>query len=272
MRSVLPHALLGLLLVLPASLAAQYRTSPADTLRYVERTDGVVTIGAPAGPVQVRVTQESLIGVTLPRPGEAQAWYEQLSVRKEGPGPGVERLGTDVVLGQPFRLSFTPHGAVSATVVPEFPEELSRVTDLRQQFDDFFISLPASELRVGSAWADTLVREQTRGPGDSHRSRSVRSYRVERDTVLASGPALIISLRQEIESEASAPMEGQLTHAASRLKGTEEGFAVFSSVRGRLVSRERRGTLAGSMSLEGGPTPVTMPHRYEYTSTIALQP
>jgi hypothetical protein len=122
------------------------------------------------------------------------------------------------------------------------------------------------------AWSDTLTSDRSAQPGGTLVSRNVRSYRVERDTVVGGVRAVVIRVDHELRIDASSPMEGQNATVHVTLAGTERGTAIFASGPGRLLARKREGTLQGTFSMASGSTRTDMPQRYEYTGTLSLVP
>jgi hypothetical protein len=256
--------------VFPSPAAGQYRMVPTDTLMYSEVTRGVVHMSAPTGLVTVSTLHDARIGVVFPTPGTAHAWYESLLLQQNGFG-GESRPVTDAVLRQTFQLRFDNRGTVTLERAPSFPEEIAAITDLTRQFDDFFISLPAQELAIGSSWVDTVVNNQAGRPSDSSKTRNVRSYVVERDTMIDGVKGLVVRVTQDLDMDLSSDMPEQNMTVNSRLTGTEVGWAIFSPVAGCMLERQRSGDLKGELRMQpAGMAPITVQQRYEYDSRIRL--
>ena len=263
-----PTALLALV-ALPAALAAQpatYRRTPGDTLRYREVTTADVTLRTPGGDVPVTIRQESLIAVTFAPGDTARAWYEELTLESGGP-MGSQKPETAPILRQPFTLAFDARGQVRRLAVPTIPPAIRAMTDLRLQFDDFFLRLPTQPLRHGLAWTDSIARADTDGDRSS-RITGVASYRVERDTTVNGRRALVVSMRQRVRIEGRGPVEGQPLTAESTVEGGDEGFYVFSPELGRVLGRARAGDMSGKVTLHGGPQPIEMTQTYRYRNTV----
>ncbi len=249
----------------------EYGFPPGDTLRYSERTDGRVTIETPNGPAQVTSVHVATIAVTRTAGDTARAWYESLLLRSAGPGAQRKEPNTEGLLRAPFTLSISGRGTVRLHAFPQMPESIAEITDLTRQFDDFFITLPATTLKPGLTWSDTLFSTRPSRPRDTFSSRHVRSYRVERDTVVGGVPAVIIRLDQTLQLDASSPLEdGVAVH--STLEGMETGTAIFAPTRGRLVARSRTGSLRGMFRMTSPSGRAEMPQSYDYTSTLSLAP
>lgn len=254
-----------------AQNAPQYRFVPGDTLRYSERTDGRVTIETPNGPANVSSEHVATIAIALVAGDTAHAWYESLLVRSLGPGAQRKEPATQSLLHRAFALSVSNQGAIRLHAFPQIPEPITELTDLTRQFDDFFITLPATPLAPGVTWSDTLFSTRPTRPRDTFSSRNVRSYRVERDTLVAGMAAVVIRLDQTMQLEASSPLEdGVAVH--STLEGTETGTAIFAPAQGKLVARSRTGSMRGMFKMTSSSGRAEMPQSYDYTSTLSIAP
>jgi hypothetical protein len=256
--------------VLPAPLLAQaaaYRRDPADTVRLREITTGETVVRTPQGDVPLGSRQQSLIAVTFLPGDSARAWYEDLDLEASSPRI-VEHPPTGSVLRQPFALRFDSRGRVQTLATPAFPPALGRIADLRHQFDDYFLRLPAAPLAPGLTWADTVTRRDSTAAGSYSRTTGAAQYRVERDTTVGGVRGVVVSVRQRLRLENGGPIEGQGITAASVMEGTDEGLWVFAPAEGRILGRAHSGDLSGTVVLRGGVAPVTMPQTYRYSSTL----
>jgi hypothetical protein len=259
-------------LALPAQRVAEYRFG-ADTLRYDERTTGRVTMFAPSGEVVVRTDHDARLALAASGAGRVRGWYERLALRKQGPGLAEQVGDTRALLGRAYALAVSPRGEVRVETLPAIPAPVASMTDLTRQFDDFLVVLPAGQpLRAGTVWVDTLVRTGGGRPDSTTTARHVRRHRVERDTVVGGQPAVVIALQQSVRIDGVAPMPGGAGRMRTHLEGEEDGRAVFVPGAGRLVARERRGTLTGQIAVTGTRQPLELPQRFEYTSTMTLVP
>jgi hypothetical protein len=234
----------------PAAAQSAYaRTS--DTLRFREVTTMDMKMTTPQGEVPVSMEHDATIAVLLLPGDSARAWYETLRVGLTSPA-GAQYPETGSVLKQPFRLKLDPRGRTELVSSPSFPESFQGISDLTYQFSDFFLRLPSTPLKVGLAWTDTLTRK-TNTAEKTATINSIASYRVERDTVVAGEPAFVISMRQQLSSESEGPVPGQPVRARATTTGSDEGVVIFSR-KGRMLSRQRTGTLSGgtTLTVEGG--------------------
>ena len=243
----------------------------ADTLRYSEVTDGEMVLSTPRGDVAIGSEHVALIGFVKIRSDSAHAWYEDISVASISP-MGEERPDLSSVRGDLFILHFDAKGYVNAIRTPDFPASLEGITDLRYQFVDFFMPTPASPLRVGLTWSDTLIVDENRGDGVGGSTTKIATYRVVSDTIVASTPAFVIEGDGKIEVWTEGPVEGQpgLTMRMT-LTGPEQNRFVVAKAGGDLLLRLRSAELKGAMEYLGAPQPIKMGVTRTYTNRIELR-
>ena len=259
--------LLHLLLASAAPAAAQtvYAAGP-DTLRFRDITRGEIRLTTPQGELPMRSEHDATVAVVRLRGDTARAWYEALTLGMTGP-MGERRPATDAALRAPFTLRLDARGRTSLISAPTFPAGFEGVTDLSHQFDDFFVRLPSQPLRVGLAWSDTSTRTDSTAEKFT-RWHAVAAYRVERDTVVEGVPALVVSMRQQLQSRAEGPVPGQPVRAQTTMTGTDEGYFIFAPKPGRLIARRREGRLAGDLVMRGGAGDMTLKQTYTYSNAL----
>ena len=229
---------------------AAYARGAQDTLRYREvmRTETLMEV--PRGRTVSRsIDREAAIAVVLLPGDTARAWFEALHITERS-SDGVTRPVTDAVLQQPFLLGFDARGRTTLVAAPTAPANIARLGNLSRQFDDFFLRLPLEPLRVGLAWADTLVIFDSM-PGMRAHFRKVASYRVAGDTTVADEPALVIAVSEVATLRTSEPAPSRL-QLYTRLAGNGNGWIVFAPKSGRMLARERNVELRGRTNLSDG--------------------
>jgi hypothetical protein len=117
------------------------------------------------------------------------------------------------------------------------------------------------------AWSDTIARSDSTAERVSH-SRSIASYRVERDTNVAGVAALVISMRQQIRTQTEGPVPNQPLRANGMMEGTDDGIVVFAPTTGRLIGRRRTGNLQGELVMSGAAGSLTLKQSSMYTNTL----
>lgn len=262
----MPGLLLAVALAgLPAAAAAQHQSG--DTVRYRETTDGSVAVETPGETVTFESTHDAHLAVHYVTPDSMEAWYEALTVSSRGPD-GEAAPATEAFMGERFVLRYGGGGSVETIATPAFPAELSGITDLRLQFEDFFPHRPGVPLAVGASWADTAVTV-TREEGRENRLERVSSYRVVSDTVVDGEPHLVVHATAHISMDGSGPMadEPRVTVSTS-MEGVEDNVFVVRRADGRMWSRTRSGELVGSMAYLGMRAPVEFPMRRSYVNRI----
>jgi hypothetical protein len=98
--------------------------------------------------------------------------------------------------------------------------------------------------------------------------RRILQTRIERDTLIGSRPAVLISIRSTFRAEASASNPRAEYNADVVLDGTETGFAVVSR-NGALLQRWRTGEAHGRTTYKGRGAQVAVPQTYTYRSMIS---
>ena len=272
MRDRTTMALLGFLFGMSASAAgAQYRRAAGDTIRVREVTTSRTTLTAPSGTVALRSEHDATIAVVAAGAESARGWYERLRIAMVTP-QGRQAPATDGALSRPFELAFDARGRITTLRAPEFPAAFEAVSDLSHQFDDLFFRLPGAPLALDLSWVDTAVVE-TRGPeGASFRAERIIRSRVVRDTLVAGESAWVIESVQRSTVSGAQRVKGQPLTVRTALSGADSGLVVFSRERGRMLSRERSGGLAGTLTYEGGPQPVVLPMEQRYESAVRRVP
>ena len=234
----------------PAAAQSTYsRTS--DTLRFREVSSMDMTMRTPQGEVPMTIEQDATLAVLLLPGDSAKAWYDALRVAVSTP-MGSQDAETGSILKQPFHLKFDPRGRTEVLSSPSLPQGVQGMSDLSQQFADFFLRLPQSPLRLGLTWTDTSTRK-TNAQDKTTSSQAIASYKVERDTSVAGNAAFVISMRQQITVESEGPVPGQPMRVRVATSGTDDGIVVFSKA-GRFLGRQRTGTLTGGTTItsDGG--------------------
>jgi hypothetical protein len=262
MRSTLDVAGILLLLGTARPMAAQ----EPDTLRYHEVTSFRMELRTPQGTIAIPTRHDAWIAVVPVRPDSLHAWYDSVRVSADLP---TGRATPDLagVAGQRFVLRLDAEGHVSTVATPEFPASLQGITDLRQQFADFFVASRPQPLRVGLEWSDTLSTEATAPEGRSTTRKIVR-YRVVSDTAVQGRPALTLRATSSVESRSDAAVPNQPgLRAQTEVSGTEDETA-WVDPRGVMIGRTRSATLSGALRYVGGPRPVSLELTQSYESTI----
>lgn len=258
----------------PVAMHAQgatYRRDTGDTLRYhnVTKMDGMVH-GA-AGDAPFTITREATFAFTFDGGDHVTAWFDSLAIEASG-ALGGEKSQSEELLRAPFTLRMEANGRVQTVKAPELPRNARLIAELPPQLDDFFPRLPESgRMPIGTAWTDTATRSQSDSAGHHLLIRRVTRYKAVRDTVVDGQKAVVISQHVDVKITSSVPMQTQPYIAALSLTGTEDGMAVFSPSLGRLLSRDRKGTLRGAVTYKGTDAPWVVKQTYHYHRTDELE-
>jgi hypothetical protein len=262
---------LSLLLALAASAGAQttYDRTPGETLRYREVTEGATEVSSERGAGWIDTFHDATLAVTFGRGDSARAVYEALDLGLTTPRVEFDP-DTDGALGLPFELAFPASGRVRLVSAPVFPDDVSDITDLTRQFDDFFLPLPAEPLAVGLTWTDS-TRTASEGPdGEAEEDWSRGTYEVVADTVEGGRRVLLVEAVIEKGSR-SVGTDGELGLTTTHeMAGTERSVFAFAPDPGVLVWRDRTGRMAGRTTLADGEGSDERAVTYAYESTIDL--
>ena len=267
------RAALLILLFLPGAAFAEapsYRLSQADTMSYRYVSDGTIVTKAAQGTMNGAIRVDAIAVLAGDAADSATVSLKRLVVIQRGP-EGVERPNTDAVLGLPYRLHFPGSGHVTVVRAPELPKEMESVADVARQLESMFISLPASSLEPGVAWADTLRQVKEDGK-DKSESTTFREFKVLRDTLVAETPSVVISVQEKRKVRGRRHLEEQEGTADVDLQGKEAGIAVFAPALGRLLARRSQGRLEGSIGFESRGNRLAVSQSIDYTNTVDLLP
>ena len=252
----------------PAPVPHISLASVGDSVVYVERMEALTFIERPSDTLAVTSNQTAVIHVLRTAPDTIEAFYEHLLLRFETPRE-LRDVDTQPLIGPRFVLHESD-GRIVTVRAPELPSGIRQLADLRRQFDDFFLRLPAQPLVAGNEWVDTLHRVADEGEIVAER-QLISRYRVRGDTVVDGISARVIDYQATITSSVrSAPTtQGTLV---SRLSGEEEGSFVYAPERALMLRRSRIGLLEGELVVEGNLETLRFPQSYSYGGTTELLP
>ena len=242
--------------------------SVGDSVMYLERTASFTLIERTNETLRINGNHDAVIHVVRTAPDTLEAFYEHLLLNFRTPTQNRD-IETDALIGVRFRLH-EDDGRIALVSAPALPAEIRQLTDLRRQFDDFFLRLPRRPMTVGMVWVDTVHHQGQEGDASMDRNVVTR-FTVRRDTVVEGMNALVIDYASSLEnSMRSAPTtEGTLV---SRLLGEEEGWFVFAPDAEVMLRRRRVGLLEGELVIEGNLETHRFPQTYGYESTVELIP
>lgn len=253
---------LGLSIAAPAGVSAQ-------TASYHERSDGVVTLETPGGPLELRSEHEASISLEEVGPDSLHAWYTALDVAAVDPTGAVDRPDAAEVLGERFVLRRGPNGHVETLETPLFPPSFASVTDLTLQFFDFFPSHPEGGYSEGATWTDTTHAPQGADPSTTSTGTKITQYTVVGRTESDGVPVFEIHADVELSFATEGPVPEQPGLSAHTLtEGSERNVFLVTVAEGHLVRRSRTGQLTGHIEYVGAPQPIVLPVTRSYESII----
>src|SRR5690348_8395827 len=185
-------AIFGLPSILPAQAISVYRHTPTDTLRYREVTHGNIELTTPRGVVPIRTFHDAQMALAFGQRDTVRAWYTALAISATSP-QGEKTPDTRAALGLPFVLTLDSLGHARTLTTPPFPQAFDDVSDLRLQFTDYFVPLPARPMALGVTWRDSLVLVDSASGGKRNEMRRWGEYRVVGDTVMGGHRSLVVS-------------------------------------------------------------------------------
>jgi hypothetical protein len=248
-----------------AQQSAGYRHGP-DTLRYHELSRAELTLHTPAGVRLMDLTHDATVALAFGAGDTATAWYEALALEAQSL-QGVRRPVTTSLLRQPFVLRLDQRGRATTLRSPALTSEILELSELSQEFTDFFVRLPVQPLGLGVEWIDTLVHTVPEARLAHRRYTAVTRWRVERDSTTADGPAWILSSQGAVTLEAGNPLPASGGRVVSVLEGEERGGAILSRD-GRLLSRTKEGSLTGRLEMRASSPARSFEQGYTYWSRI----
>ena len=239
-----------------------------DSVMYLEQTETHTVIERPSDTLLIQSSQTAVLHVVRTAPDTLQAFYEHLSLRFST--PSAERnIDTGALIGPRFVLH-EDDGRITTVSAPALPEEIRQLTDLRRQFDDFFLRTQGRTLAPGEEWVDSLDMSAAEGEAGTDR-RTVTRFRVRGDTAVYGIAGRIVEYESAIEASLhTAPTRDGVLR--SSLTGGENGFFVYSAERAVMLLRQRVGVLEGEITVEGNFETVHLPQAYTYQSRVALIP
>jgi hypothetical protein len=181
-----------------------------------------------------------------------EAWYDSLSVWREGPA-GKSIPDTDGLLGGRYRGVLTPAGRYSAVTRPFVPDEVAEVVELGGALEDLLPPLPTAPLDVGQSWSDSTGLELRRLP----------------DSGAAGGVVHRLRLRGRTETQL-APVGGDTLSVPAHQVTLEEGQVDWMPRVGLL--RWARHIVVESTIPAGGPVPQAVRSRLEQDVTLSRLP
>ncbi len=252
----------------PSPLPSIALRSVGDSVMYLERTASFTLIERTNDTLRIDGNHNAVIHVVRTAPDTLEAFYEHLILNFRTPTQN-RNIDTDPLLRERFRLH-EDDGRITLVSAPELPSEIRQLTDLRRQFDDFFLRLPRRPLTVGMVWVDTVHLQGREGDASTDRNVVTR-FTVRRDTVVQNMNALVVDYTASMEnSMRSAPTtDGTLV---SRLLGEEEGSFVFAPDVEVMLRRQRVGLLEGELVIEGNLETYRFPQSFGYESLVELIP
>lgn len=108
-----------------------------------------------------------------------EAWFDTLSVWREGSGERIEPE-TDGVIGGRFKGLLTRLGGFTSLDRPFIPDDVAQVADIGDALEELLPQLPPIPLSPGAGWKDDFGTAIMRLPDETIAGRDVSRYRLVR--------------------------------------------------------------------------------------------
>ena len=242
-------------------------TAAQETVRYVTSEEGAVFMESPMGAMEVEVEGYSEIvfevsGASLVARYDTIFSYVGGTMGDQSPDITPLRDGS-------FELEFERPGVVRTISHPVMESAGAGGIDPLHSFDDFFVPLPDGPLEVGLEWTETLVHDGSSLPEATYYMERAMTMRVERDTVFNGTPAFVVSVNQDVSSEATGVIAGMGAQFLNVADGTDNGFAIITGD-GTLLYRERQVDMAGLFSVDVQGQALDMPQTMTFSGRAEL--
>lgn len=239
-----------------------------DSVVYLEQNTAFSTIARETDTLVVTSRHDAVVHVMRTAPDTLEGFFEHLLLRFEGANQ-TRNVDTRSLIGERFVLH-DDDGRIETVSAPALSSAIRQMSDLRRQFEDFFLRLPARALDLGAEWVDTVRFGANEGESAAERL-AVTRFRVRADTVVEGIAARIVDYQSALETRlrSASSTEGVLV---STLAGAEEGTFVYAPERAVLLRRHRVGMLEGELVIEGNLDTRRFPQSYSYESRVELIP
>ena len=184
-----------------------------------------------------------------------EAWYDSLSIWRQGPEGRVEP-DPDGFIGGRFAGRLSPRGRYLPILRPFLPDEIAEIVRLDRMLDDFFPMLPPGPLPLGGVWTDSTGAEIRRLADSAAGGVVLGRFAYVRPATLApADPAAIDTLTPGLAEEGREagrfvwhPQDGivRIDREITATARVPAGRFVRSPVRSRLVQRVRVERIAGA--------------------------
>jgi hypothetical protein len=159
-----------------------------------------------------------------------------------GAGPSA----TEADIEGPAVVTVSPRGAATVSAMPKLTPVIQTIGLSQSFFRRFFVRLPASSVKTGAVWVDTISTTDDNGGTKAVLSDIVTST-FARDTVINGNTIAIITSSSQRTLSISGLSQG--VEIAQKLTGTGTGRVLWDTERHLLVERLESSQLTGTFDL-----------------------
>jgi len=232
----------------PGAPAFSYVVPEPATLTYERADTSVLTMEITGmGSMAIDVTLRTVAALGF-EPGQAGGVQVRVNVTELEGNVANAMAGTQRVSQTPgpALLQVSASGDVDVLEKPTLPTELAQVVGGESLYRDYFLQLPAEDVRQGAGWVDTVsVTEDT----DGMRSTSETIIRSvwARDTTVAGQSLRVVESTVDITARVEGSSQG--TRIEQQLAGNGTAVTLWDPRRHVVVARQERAEMSGTMAL-----------------------
>ncbi|GAB5521685.1 MAG: hypothetical protein RhofKO_39360 [Rhodothermales bacterium] len=245
MKRILSLCALVALVATPAFAQATYDRTPGQTLRYSLETDMTTSAISPQFEQNADVESDGIIAINFSEADTVRATFEKYNIVADM-GGNKQELDLLTMMSGDFTFTMGDDGAVDVLATPTMTGQIQLPGgNVAQQFDNFFLPLPAEDLNEGTTWS--TKKENT--PQDGVTSTVEATYTVRGTDTKAGMNVLVIEV--DATSKIDGETEQQGMSIVIGMNGTQTGEYYYSVEKGIMVGADITQKMKGGQDMEG---------------------